>query len=62
MSAWVDLVALRGTIEAFGAQEPGGLGDYEKDVKPYLEPFDALVATSVAGDDLDRSTLIMSVK
>jgi hypothetical protein len=62
VSAWVDLVALRGAIEAFGAMEPGGLGDYEQDVKPYLEPFDALVATSVVGDDFDRSTVIISVK
>jgi hypothetical protein len=61
-SAWVDLVGLRGVIEAFGAQEPGGLGDYEQDVKPYLEPFDALVATSVAGGEFDRSTVIVSVK
>jgi hypothetical protein len=62
VSAWVDLVALRGTIEAFGAQEPGGLADYEQDVKPYLEPFDALVATSAVGDDLNRSTIIISVR
>jgi hypothetical protein len=62
VSAWADLVALRGAIEAFGAMEPGGLGDYEQDVKPYLEPFDALVATSVVGDDFDRSTVIISVK
>lgn len=62
VSAWVDLVALRSTIEAFGALEPGGLGVYEQDVKPYLEPFDALVATSAVGDDLNRSTIIISVK
>jgi hypothetical protein len=62
VSAWVDLVALRATIEAFGATEPGGLRDYEQDVKPYLEPFDALVATSAVGGDLNRSTIIISVK
>lgn len=61
VSAWVDLVALRGVLEAV-AVEQGDLGGYDEDVKPYLEPFDALVAASVSGDEFDRSTVIISVK
>jgi hypothetical protein len=61
-SAWVDVVGLRALVESMGAEAPGGLAEYERDVKPYLEPFDALVGASVAGDGVDRTTIILSVK
>jgi hypothetical protein len=61
-AAWVDLVGLRALVESMGAEAPGGLAEYERDIKPYLEPFDALVCASVAGDGVDRTTIVLSVE
>lgn len=62
-SVWVDVVGLRAVVEAMAvAQAPDGLAAYERDVKPYVEPFDALVGASVAGDDVDRTTIVLSIK
>ena len=60
-STWIDVTALRGVLESI-AVEQGDFAGYEADVKPYLEPIDAIVGASVVGDDFDRSTLILSVK
>ena len=60
-SLWVDAVGLRAVFESI-AEEQGGLDEYESDLKPYLEPFDAVVGASVVGDEFDRSTMILSVR
>ena len=36
--------------------------DYEKSVKPFLVPFDAMVATGAVGSDLDQSHYVITVK
>jgi len=62
-SVWVDVVGLRGLVESMAAAEaPDGLVEYDRDIKPYLEPFDALVGASVSGDGVDRTTIVLSIK
>ena len=62
-SSFVDIAAIRELIEkAVGAADPAALAAYEKDVKPYLAPFDAMYASSSVGGDLTRSTILITVK
>ena len=42
--------------------DPTGYADYEKNLAPYLEPFDALIAGSSRDGDLSGSTFIVTVK
>ena len=62
-SAFVDIAAIRAMIETHAkAADPSALKKYETDVKPFLAPFDALVASGSVGGDLTRSTIIVTVK
>ena len=62
-SSFVDIAAIRGLIEkAVVAAEPASLAAYEKDVKPYLAPFDAMYASGSVGGDLTSSTILITVK
>lgn len=57
---WFDLAATRALIEpAIPADERSA---YETDIKPYLAAFDAVISSNVPGEDLDRGTIIISVK
>ncbi len=65
MSAtFVDLTAIRGLIEktAAGTADTAELAKYEKDMKPFLVPFDALVASGSVDGDLTRSVIYLTVK
>lgn len=64
-STFVDITAIRGLVEkaAVGSGvDPAALAKYEKDVKPFLVPFDAMYASSSAGGDLNRSSIYITVK
>ncbi len=62
-SSFVDIAAIRGLIEkAVADADPAALAAYEKAVKPYLAPFDALYASSSVGGDLTSSTILITVK
>lgn len=62
-SVFVDIAAIRVLLEkALADADPGTLPKYESDVKPYLSPFDALVASGSVGGDLTESTVIITVK
>jgi hypothetical protein len=56
---WVDPTAIRGMVEPLLPAD--AKSSYEKDLKPYLEPFDAVVGVTVAGDSLDRVTVYLTV-
>jgi Protein of unknown function (DUF3352) len=57
---WVDIDGLRQLVESMiPANERS---TYDTNVKPYLEPLDTLVGASVAGTDVDRSTIVLTVK
>jgi uncharacterized protein DUF3352 len=61
--SFVDITAIRLMLEKAAASSgAGSLGKYESDVKPFLEPFDAMFASGTYQGDLGRSTVIISVK
>ncbi len=55
---WLDIAGVRGLAEPMLSGEDKA--KYESDLKPYLEAFDSVIATSVAGD-IDEGTLVLSV-
>jgi hypothetical protein len=55
--AWVDVDGVRGFVEEMVPEAERGA--YVADLRPYLEAFDAMIATSVPGEDLDRGTMIL---
>jgi hypothetical protein len=57
--AWIDIVGIRGLVEGMIPDEQRA--EYDADAKPYLEAFDAMLATSAPGEDLDESTVIIRV-
>ncbi|HXG40244.1 MAG TPA: hypothetical protein VNJ28_04810, partial [Candidatus Limnocylindrales bacterium] len=59
-SVFVDLGTARELLE--GRLPDDERADYEADVRPYLEPFDALVSTLVVGSDVDRARMILTVE
>ena len=62
-SAFVDLAAVRGLAEkAMAGRDASGITKYETDVKPFLIPFDALYASNSTSSDLNKSTVIITVK
>jgi Protein of unknown function (DUF3352) len=59
---FVDVSAIRGLIEdAMADADPSSVKGYDKDVKPFLTPFDALFAAGSVDGDLTRSNLIVTV-
>jgi hypothetical protein len=62
-SYFVDIAAIRGLIEsAATTADPSAMAKYKSDVQPYLAPFDALAGAGSVGGDLNRATLIITVK
>ncbi len=62
-SVFVDIAAVRDHIEGMiKSGDAAGLKKYETDVKPFLAPFDALIASNSVGGDLNRSTIVITVK
>jgi hypothetical protein len=56
---WVDITGLRQVAEPL---LPGSSAtSYDADIKPYVEPLDAIIGASVAGTDVDRSTFVLTV-
>lgn len=62
-STFVDLRAIREVGEGIMAAADGSAAvDYDRDVKPYLEPFDAWIQVNTVGGDLDRSIMRIAVE
>jgi hypothetical protein len=63
-TTFVDITAIREQIEkaASGSADAVGLAKYEQNVKPFLVPFDALVATGSVNSDTTRSVIYITVK
>jgi hypothetical protein len=60
---FVDLTEIRERTEALiSSVQPAALKTYETDVKPYLVPFDAFVASGSVAGDIDHSKAIIVVK
>jgi hypothetical protein len=61
--AYADITAIRELIEeAMATSTPSDVATYEQEIKPFLAPFDALVATTSVEGDLNRSTTLITVK
>ena len=62
-SAFVDLRAIRAVGEGFMATAGGSAAaEYERDIQPYLEPFDAWIQANTVGEDLDRAIMRIAVE
>jgi hypothetical protein len=59
---FVDLTAIRELVEGALPGDPEMLAMYERDIKPFMLPFDALAQATVVGGDIDRSTFVITVK
>jgi hypothetical protein len=60
---FVDVAAIRTMVESFLTEATGlERGEYEESIKPFLEPLDALVATSVVGGPADQQHMLITVK
>jgi len=49
-------------VETLGSTDPAAFAQYERDVKPYLLPLDAMVQATVLEGELDRTISIITVK
>ena len=60
---FVDVAAIRLALEEAAPDAPEMLQKYEREVKPFLEPFDALVgSTVIGGSNPDKATFLITVK
>lgn len=60
---FVDITAIRSLIEkAAAGGDAAQRQKYETDIKPFLAPFDAMIASGTFKDDLGRSTVVITVK
>jgi len=61
--SFVDITAIRQLYEkALASTDAASKQRYDTDVKPFIEPFDAMFASGTYQGDLGRSTVIISVK
>ena len=61
--AFVDITAIRGLIESvLASADPSAVSAYEQEVKPFLVPFDALIASGAVKGDVASSKVIVTVK
>lgn len=62
-TTFVDITAIRELVEkAAGVADPTAIAKYEKDLKPFLVPFDAMIASRSVAGDLSRSVIYITVK
>ena len=60
---YVDIAAIRALLESAMAENaPADLAAYEQEIKPFLEPFDVLIATTRLDNNLTHATTIITVK
>jgi Protein of unknown function (DUF3352) len=59
---WIDVVAVRELIESLAGEAGGDLEAYERDIKPYLLPLDAMIGTTVVDGEVDHGTFVVTVK
>ena len=61
--SFVDIAAARGVIEGSMADAPAAKkAEYEESIKPFLTPFDALIATGARGGSTDQMHSVITVK
>ena len=61
--SFVDIAAARGLIEGSMTDAPDAKkAEYEESIKPFLTPFDALIATGATGGSTDQTHSVITVK
>jgi hypothetical protein len=60
--AFVDLTAVREMLETLATDSGADMATYEREVKPYLLPFDAFVSANRVSSDLDLGRALITVK
>ena len=59
---FVDITAIREAVEkVVSASDPAGYKTYTTDIKPFLEPFDALIEAGSVSGDLTKSVVVITV-
>jgi hypothetical protein len=61
-SAWFDIQAVRSLLERMAAEQGEDLTEYERELKPYLLPFDGLAIAMTSDADLNRLSAILTVQ
>ena len=63
-STFIDITAIRGLVEKAAVDAAGtqAMTKYAADLKPFLEPFDALYASGTTGSDVTHSVIFITVK
>jgi hypothetical protein len=60
---WLDIAG--GRVLAESIAQPLAPADawsqYESEIKPYVEPFDVMITTTAPGDEIDTSTMVITV-
>ncbi len=59
---YANLAAIRSLVESAMAAGPDERARYEREVRPYLLPFDVVVSTSTVSNDVDHSQTVVIVK
>jgi hypothetical protein len=60
---FLDITSIRTLIEgAMASASAAERAEYEESVKPFLTPFDALIATGTVGTNVDQSRFMVTVK
>jgi hypothetical protein len=60
---FVDLAAIRGLVEhSMASASAADRANYDTSIKPFLTPFDALIAAGAVGGELDQAHLLVTVK
>ena len=61
--SFLDIAAVRGLLEEYLIEAtPADRAEYEESIKPFLAPFDAFIAASAIGGDVDQQHAIITVK
>lgn len=61
--AFLDITGIRAMLEAEMAKAPANdRAQYERDIKPFLTPFDALIGSGSVGSSVDQSRYVITVK
>lgn len=61
--SFFDVAAIRGLVESSMADAPAAKkAEYEQSIKPFLTPFDALIATGATGGSTDQTHSVITVK
>jgi len=64
-TSFVDITAIRSMVEKFitdSGASPASMAKYETDIKPFLVPFDALFLSGTGGNDINHSSIYLTVK